>query len=1425
MAKKKMLEDYLADIQAKSQTQNGVDYRELMHRIDGKTYATVDEYSPKSNMRKAKSYKYETQQRINNFSADNVKTALDRAYQPISFDSDGKSYQEFKISGKDYDDWNENYRKNTSPVLKNKVETGNELKVAPSEIKDNIKATNEFIPSTKYTVGWDGETSLGEKNKQIKDITNEYISKYGYLSKDASDDEKFNYYKRFLNVTNPEMSDEDIKKEYKAASIYYGIPVLGDLTAFAQENLVPDGGGISPVSMLARENEKNTGNAFTKTVKSLAGNMIGLGLNPGNLGTQGQTMLNVADDISSAAANKILGKYANSTLGKVGEKALQGTIDGSIGGVLDTLRDEDSENLKNNVVQSAFGGAIFSGGSEALGKGISKLKELKNTKVDIPDASKIDVPKVETKLPDSPALSKVETPKTDNVKEHFKPMNIENDSDKLSEVVKATSDEIASSKVDERAFTQLEDNMGLSRHATETMQNSENITPEFKEVLKQYEIDYFKTNNQADYDRAVEFAKKNNSVMEYLMSDGTSSQDTANGIALIQKLQKEGRFEEALDVTNKLTKDLTKGGQQIQAARILNAITPEGRLKMAVKEVNNNADKYIKKKGLKNTIDKEVKEISDILKDSKKSDVETVIKELTAEEKLAKKVNSHLNNGKPKTTSDEQILINTLYETARKTLPEKAAKLPDDPMKFVVKALENKEEYKEVWGKAKGILAEKYGDKPEMLEKLNSWFNQEAKPIFSENKANRVIANALKENQVDLGKVVRGYYNGDATEDITEYIIEKSGLSGENAAILGDYITQRMDELSNLKREQIIKTLLKDTKKGSKRKTLIEKLSEYENLGVLDDDKIRNLVLAKHDIPSLTGDDARYITEKMQEFQKADDEGKKIINAQIKKLINSKLSKSKMGIFNDVRYLNMLFNPKTLIKNAAGNMVNSAGALARDIIAKPIDNLVSKKTGNKTIFRDNSGVLSDVKNAAGKVIEDYKLGIDRNNPDFINNLENVPVVGKMNKGLHTALRLGDDIFKDSASNSYIRGYMKDNNITDISQVPAHILEEANLKGLEATFQQDSNIFGSGGNKANGVINFIKNIEMPFTKTPGNILDTAINYTPAGAVRGAFNIGKAIAGKGDNLFRTQRQGVEQLASGLVGTGLIGAGYGLAESGLLTGQLSDDYDTSRLQQQAGMQDYSIKVGDTYNNIDFAQPIATPLQIGADLSNGEYADKNIYGAIMEGAKTGINSLFGNSFLSNAKNLGKAIGEENYGAIPELVATDTLKQLVPLGSLASNITKTIDPAIKDTYDKDLWTKTINQVKAKYPNNLPQKVDSLGQPMEYNEGFGTAMHFFNNFINPLNTSKFTPTDVEKKALEMYEKDGSTKQMPRQAPDSFTYGGGKKYVVSDEEKRMYSEMLGKYLAKAKANPDDYYKAMSEAYDEWKQKVMKSNRLK
>ena len=85
MAKKKMLEDYLADIQAKSVKQKGVDYRAFMQQLDGKEYRTIDQYTPKGAERRAQAYKWENQQRINNIDVTNSISPIDRAYAPMTY--------------------------------------------------------------------------------------------------------------------------------------------------------------------------------------------------------------------------------------------------------------------------------------------------------------------------------------------------------------------------------------------------------------------------------------------------------------------------------------------------------------------------------------------------------------------------------------------------------------------------------------------------------------------------------------------------------------------------------------------------------------------------------------------------------------------------------------------------------------------------------------------------------------------------------------------------------------------------------------------------------------------------------------------------------------------------------------------------------------------------------------------------------------------------------------------------------------------------------------------------------------------------------------------------------------------------------------------------------------------------------------------
>ena len=347
-----MLEDYLADIQAKSVKQKGVDYRAFMQQLDGKEYRTIDQYTPKGVERRVQAYKWENQQRINNIDVTNSISPFDRAYAPMTYIGD-YGYQDVMETNKFHEEYDKKY-----PNTKN-----------PTRI---IK--EQFKPETKFTNEWDGKTSLGDKEQQIKNITNEYLSKYGYLSKDATDEEKFIYYKRYLQATNPELSDEEIERQYKASEGFYNFPVMGKVLGTAQKNLLPGGGGVSPLDFLARENALNRGNALTKTLTGIAGNTLALGMNPGAEMIAGSSLLNFSDDAIDNIAMKLAPKLVTSdkAAARIGTEALKGVLDGAIGELPEMLRRGDTDNLlqdlPSNMLQSAVGGAVLRGAKAGLGE-------------------------------------------------------------------------------------------------------------------------------------------------------------------------------------------------------------------------------------------------------------------------------------------------------------------------------------------------------------------------------------------------------------------------------------------------------------------------------------------------------------------------------------------------------------------------------------------------------------------------------------------------------------------------------------------------------------------------------------------------------------------------------------------------------------------------------------------------------------------------------------------------------------------------------------------------------------------------------------------------------------------------------------------------------------------------------------------------
>lgn len=624
--------------------------------------------------------------------------------------------------------------------------------------------------------------------------------------------------------------------------------------------------------------------------------------------------------------------------------------------------------------------------------------------------------------------------------------------------------------------------------------------------------------------------------------------------------------------------------------------------------------------------------------------------------------------------------------------------------------------------------------------------------------------------------------------------------------------------------EDALNVLEKVSKEGSKSGQAIQALSMWRNMtpeGMLAHAQ-RQINKANAELPKgkqkieLTPDEAEFITGRMKQVQEIPDGREKdILIAEVNKVISDKIPSSVMDKIDSFRYINMLFNPKTLIKNAGGNVVNTTMGNLRDIIATPIDKLVSRKTGERTVGLPNlkeqfRGVVDGVKTVA----DDYKRGIDTvgdvkegSNGGAFNN---VPVMGEIERLLSAGLKMGDVPFYEAAKNNYLANVMK---LNGVDTPTPKMIEDANQAGLEATFQQQTGLGNAISNLKNSKskpVSVATKTILPFSQTPSAILDTSMNYTPLGIARGAYNLSKG----------NQRQGVNQLASGILGTGALGLGAGLADSGMMTGSLSDDSETSALQRQAGMQAYALKNGDNYYSIDFAQPAASPLMAGADMAGGA--------TLGEMAGTVVNSILDNSYLSGLKDMGETIGEKGFGGAIGEVARNYASQLLPFSALSGQVTRTLDPAIRDTYDTDATQRFINQSMSKYPGlaqMLPQGVDTVGEDKYYNEGAGLGERALRNFILPFNTTTYQPNDVEEKALDIYNDTGETIQMPRYAKDTISYGGGKSYSLTAEEKREYSKALASALRSAPKDAEEMQKAMTRATREFNEKLKRKHNLK
>jgi hypothetical protein len=582
----------------------------------------------------------------------------------------------------------------------------------------------------------------------------------------------------------------------------------------------------------------------------------------------------------------------------------------------------------------------------------------------------------------------------------------------------------------------------------------------------------------------------------------------------------------------------------------------------------------------------------------------------------------------------------------------------------------------------------------------------------------------------------------------------------------------------------------------------------------------------------LTSDDSEFILNTMKNVQKMSEGRERDVElAKVMARIANKVPATNGTKVKGLQRISMLLNPKTMVRNTIGNALFGAVDNASNVLATPLDFAMGKLTGQRTTTLPSfTGQLKSMKKGAKETLEDAKLGIDTYpaqtqyelpngrvfDTDFLNNLDRVT---------RTGLQLGDRPFYQAAYDDVLRQQMK---LAKVSEPTKEMMERAEKIAKERTYQDVNNIteaadwFRNAFNKITGSKNFgLGNVILPFTKTPANILKRAIEYSPIGlekTVRETVNLVKKN-GKFD-----QKAFVDSISRSTTGTGLIMAGYALAEKGLLTGTGNKDKDIASFERNLGKSDFAVKLGDTYYTYDWAQPASLALAVGADMYLKGKSKKEAENAVIEGVKSGGETLLKQSFMQGVQRLfGGYAPMDNL----EQTAYNAPAQFIP--TLSNQIAQLTDSQKRSTYGGSVQQNALNSIKAKIPGlskTLEPSIDTLGNPIQQYQGNN---NLFNVFLNPGRQTTFNPNKAQSEILRVYESTGNKDVFPKVAPRSFT-NKGETITLTPKEITTFQQTMGKntesrlnYIADQPSTDEMKAKLMAEAirkaYEEAKQKIL------
>lgn len=463
------------------------------------------------------------------------------------------------------------------------------------------------------------------------------------------------------------------------------------------------------------------------------------------------------------------------------------------------------------------------------------------------------------------------------------------------------------------------------------------------------------------------------------------------------------------------------------------------------------------------------------------------------------------------------------------------------------------------------------------------------------------------------------------------------------------------------------------------------------------------------------------------------------------------------------RYLAMLGNTKTHIRNLMGNALFLPVVRMKDIVATGLERAFIKNGTERTkaVF-----VKNEYKNFATKdlkIMKDSLAAGGKFNPtDEIYEKTTVfknKLLEKVRKTNLDWLEKEDYFFLNRHYRHALGSYLQANNVNvkgkGVEDIDPNILNRAREYALneakKATYRDASPVASalSRFSREHKVVGIMLEGIIPFKKTPLNVAKRAVEYSPIGLVR-TLTQGNSQLRHGKISYN---EFIDNLAAGLTGSGLFALGYLMANLGFIGG------DTDDKDKLMGVQKYSLKIGDYTYTLDWAAPAALVLFAGAEFNKELSQDEKVTPENVLGSAFSLTDpMLEMSFMSGISDLIDSIKyqEDPIPTAATMAMQSYLGSFVP--SMAGQFTRTLDDTVNTTYAEDngiprymqaFWQRNvINKLPILANNYGINRVDEFGNTVSSGDFFERVIE---NFVSPGYLQKNKNDDVYDELLELYE--------------------------------------------------------------------------